>query len=101
MSPLTIGVDLNRRGGWEIALPGERDRLTRETLDEARRGRICAPRIGIPASWSCVTATTARCIASSSTARIERRQALSPTSSRAERASNPIHAPWLRPASAR
>jgi hypothetical protein len=32
-----VRVDLGRRGGWEIALPGERDRGTCETLDEARR----------------------------------------------------------------
>jgi hypothetical protein len=43
MSPSTVRVDLNRRGSWEIALPGERDRVTCETLDEARRvAYLCA-----------------------------------------------------------
>ena len=37
MSASTVRVDLNRRGGWQIALPGEHDRVTCETLDEARR----------------------------------------------------------------
>jgi len=37
MSPVTVRVDLNRRGGWEITFPGQRDRVTCETFDEARR----------------------------------------------------------------
>jgi hypothetical protein len=59
ISPLTVRGGLNRRGGWEIALPDERGRVTRETLDEARRvGYLCAAR-GIAASWSCATPTIA------------------------------------------
>ena len=43
MRPLTVRVDLNRLGGWEIVLPGERDHVTCETLDEARRvAYLCA-----------------------------------------------------------
>lgn len=37
MSPLVVRVNLNPRGGWEIALSDKRDRLRCETLDEARR----------------------------------------------------------------
>jgi hypothetical protein len=45
MSALTVRVDLNRLGGWEIALPGERDHVICETLDEARRvAYLCAAR---------------------------------------------------------
>jgi hypothetical protein len=33
----TVRVDLSRRGGWEVRLPGGNRPLTCETLDEARR----------------------------------------------------------------
>jgi hypothetical protein len=40
MSPLTVRVDLNRRGGWEVTLPSKRDGVT---LDEAQRvAYLCA-----------------------------------------------------------
>jgi hypothetical protein len=43
MSPLTVRVDLNRRGGWEVTLPSKRDGVTCDTLDEAQRvAYLCA-----------------------------------------------------------
>ncbi len=36
ISHSTVCVDLNGGGGWEITLPGERDGVTFETLDEAQ-----------------------------------------------------------------
>ena len=33
----TVRVDVNRRGGWEIALSGERDPVTCGTLADAQR----------------------------------------------------------------
>lgn len=35
--PITVRVALNRRGAWEVATPDERERVTCETLDDARR----------------------------------------------------------------
>ncbi len=63
----TVRVGLNGRG-WEITLPGERNGVTFETLDEAQWVATCAPLSGTRASWSCATPTTRCCIASSSTA---------------------------------
>jgi hypothetical protein len=37
MSPVTVEVYSNCRGGWEIAFPDQRARITCETFDEARR----------------------------------------------------------------
>jgi hypothetical protein len=37
MGPVTVRVDRNWRGGWEIAFPDQRCRVTCETFDEARR----------------------------------------------------------------
>lgn len=37
MNQTTVRVDINTRGGWEVALPGRSDRLTCETLEEASR----------------------------------------------------------------
>lgn len=37
MSTKTVQVNLNRRGDWEIALPGEENRVTCGTLAEAQR----------------------------------------------------------------
>jgi hypothetical protein len=38
-----VRVGLNGGGGWEITLPGQRDRVTFETLDEAQRvAYLCA-----------------------------------------------------------
>lgn len=40
---LTIRVDHKRRGGWEVTLPNQCDRVTLETLDEAQRvAYLCA-----------------------------------------------------------
>ena len=36
MSTRTVRVDLDRRGNWEIALSDQRDRITCETLADAR-----------------------------------------------------------------
>jgi hypothetical protein len=45
VSHSTVRVDLNGRGGWEVTLPGKRDRVTCETLDEAQRvAYLCAAR---------------------------------------------------------
>ncbi|MGO9890853.1 MAG: hypothetical protein ACLP0L_23545 [Solirubrobacteraceae bacterium] len=39
----TVRVDVNGRGGWEVTLPGQRDGITFETLDEAQRvAYLCA-----------------------------------------------------------
>jgi hypothetical protein len=35
--PTTVRVDLGARGAWEVALPGEGERLTCATLGEAQR----------------------------------------------------------------
>lgn len=41
--PVRVRVDLNHCGGWDIVFPGRRDRVTCETLDEARRvAYLCA-----------------------------------------------------------
>jgi hypothetical protein len=37
MSPTTVRVDLSARGAWEIVLPGQRERVMCQTLDEARQ----------------------------------------------------------------
>jgi hypothetical protein len=37
MDPLTVRVDFGGRGGWAIALPDEPERVTCDTLDDARR----------------------------------------------------------------
>jgi hypothetical protein len=37
MDPLTVRVDFGGRGGWAIALPNGRERITCESLDDARR----------------------------------------------------------------
>jgi predicted kinase len=37
MDPLTVRVDFGGRGGWAIALPGEGERVTCDTLEDARR----------------------------------------------------------------
>ena len=37
MNPTTVRVDLNVRGGWEVALSDKRDRVKCETLEEASR----------------------------------------------------------------
>ncbi len=34
---LTVCVDRNQRGGWEVALPDQSERIRCETLDDARR----------------------------------------------------------------
>ena len=40
---ITVRVDLNRHGGWEVALPDQRELITLETLDDARRvAYLCA-----------------------------------------------------------
>jgi hypothetical protein len=45
VSPLTVCVDRNQRGDWEFGLPDEAERITCETLDEARRvAYLCARR---------------------------------------------------------
>jgi len=36
-SPITVRVDRNGRGAWEVAMPGQREPVTCETLDDARR----------------------------------------------------------------
>ena len=39
-------VDLGRRGKWEVALPDRRERVSCETLDEARQvAQRCAARV--------------------------------------------------------
>jgi hypothetical protein len=43
VSHSTVSVDRDERGGWEITLPGQRDRVTLQTLDEAQRvAYLCA-----------------------------------------------------------
>jgi hypothetical protein len=37
MDPLTVRVDFGGRGGWAIALPDEPERVTCDTLEDARR----------------------------------------------------------------
>jgi hypothetical protein len=42
-SHLTVRVDLSGGGDWEVTLPGQRDGVTCETLDEAQRvAYLCA-----------------------------------------------------------
>jgi hypothetical protein len=44
-SPLTVRVDHTGRGAWEVTMPDQRERLTCETLDDARRvAYLCAAR---------------------------------------------------------
>ena len=35
--PITVQVDRTGRGAWAVAMPGQRERVTCETLDDARR----------------------------------------------------------------
>ena len=72
VSHLTVSVDRNERGGWEVTLPGQCDGVTLEMLDEAQRVAYCAPRADIRASWSYAMPATGFCIASSSTAQTVR-----------------------------
>jgi hypothetical protein len=37
MNRTTVSVDISARGAWEVVLPDRRERLTRETLEEASR----------------------------------------------------------------
>lgn len=37
MSAVTVSVDRTGRGAWEVAMPDQRERVTRETLENARR----------------------------------------------------------------
>jgi hypothetical protein len=37
MDPLTVRVDFAERGTWAIALPDERERVTCDSLEDARR----------------------------------------------------------------
>jgi hypothetical protein len=37
MSHPTVCVEITARGAWEVVLPDRRERLTRETLEEASR----------------------------------------------------------------
>ena len=42
-NPITVHVDLNRQGCWEVALPDQGELVTLETLDDARRvAYLCA-----------------------------------------------------------
>jgi hypothetical protein len=36
-NPITVRVELNPRGAWRVATPDEREWVTCETLDDARR----------------------------------------------------------------
>jgi hypothetical protein len=41
----SVRVDFNRRGAWDIGLPGQTERVTRETLAVAQRvAYLCAAR---------------------------------------------------------
>jgi hypothetical protein len=43
MSPITVRVDRNGRGGWEVAMSDQHEPVTCETLDDARRvAYLCA-----------------------------------------------------------
>ena len=45
MSPVTVRVDRTGRGAWEVAMPDQRELVTCETLDDARRvAYLCAAR---------------------------------------------------------
>jgi hypothetical protein len=45
MSPVTVRVDRTGRGAWEVAMPDQREPVTCETLDDARRvAYLCAAR---------------------------------------------------------
>ena len=37
MNPMTVRVDLNARGGWQIELSDQRERVTCKTLEDATR----------------------------------------------------------------
>ena len=37
MTPLTVRVDFAGRRGWDIAMPEQRDRMSCQTLDDAKR----------------------------------------------------------------
>ena len=37
MSPVTVRIDRTGRGAWEVAMPNQRERVTCETLEDARR----------------------------------------------------------------
>ena len=42
-NPITVHVDLNSQGGWEVVLPDQPELITLETLDDARRvAYLCA-----------------------------------------------------------
>jgi hypothetical protein len=47
---MTVRVDLSVRRAWEMVLPGQRERVKRETLDEARQMGIDEPVTEGPAS---------------------------------------------------
>jgi len=43
VNSLTVRVDRTGRGEWEVAMPDQRERVTCETLDDARRvAYLCA-----------------------------------------------------------
>lgn len=43
MRPVTVQVDRNGRGAWEVAMPDQLKPVTCETLDDARRvAHLCA-----------------------------------------------------------
>ncbi len=43
LNPITVRVDRNPGGAWEVAMPDQRERITCETLDDARRvAYLCA-----------------------------------------------------------
>jgi len=43
---MTVRVDRNGRGAWEVAMPGKRKAVTCETLDDARRvAYLCVARM--------------------------------------------------------
>ena len=45
MSPSPCSVDRTGRGAWGVAMPDQRERVTRETLESARRvAYLCAAR---------------------------------------------------------
>jgi hypothetical protein len=41
--PITVRVEHDERGGWSVAMPNRRNRVTCETFDDARRvAYLCA-----------------------------------------------------------
>jgi hypothetical protein len=45
---ITVSVDSNGRGSWEVALSGGRERIECDSLDDAKRvARVCATREGL------------------------------------------------------